>query len=104
MIYKKQAFCQTGKWMQRNLPDIKEPTGGNCLHYVLDMDFQEDRSTARKGKNTLSVLRKFAYNVVRLIQIKEPGDHEMVIDVLDEIADDFSVAARYLFSPIPSFY
>ena len=76
----------------------------NSLHYVLDMDFMEDRSTAKKAKNTLSVLRKFAYNVVRLMQIKVPEGRALVIDVLDEIADDFSVAEKYLFEPIPSFY
>lgn len=76
----------------------------NCLHYVLDNDFFEDRCTAKKGKNVLSVLRKFAYNVIRLIQIKEPEGRNQVIDVLDEIADNIERAEKYLFFPIPSFY
>ena len=76
----------------------------NCLHHVLDEDFLEDKCTARKSKNTLSVLRKTAYNIIRLMQMEQPKDREHVIDVMDEIADDFSVAIRWLFNPIPSFY
>lgn len=76
----------------------------NCLHHVLDEDFLEDKCTAKKSKNTLSVLRKTAYNIIRLMQIDDPKDREQVIDVIDEITDDFSVAERWIFDPIPSFY
>ena len=76
----------------------------NCLHHVLDEDFLEDKCTAKKSKNTLSVLRKTAYNIIRLMQIDAPKDREQVIDVIDEITDDFSVAIRWIFDPIPSFY
>jgi len=76
----------------------------NCLHYVLDEDFKEDRCTAKKSKNNLSVLRKMAYNIVRLLQIKAPKGREQVVDVIDEIADDLSVAIKWIFEPIPSFY
>lgn len=76
----------------------------NCLHYVLDNDFFEDRCTAGKGKNTLSVLRKFAYNIIRLMQMDEPEKRKQVIDVIDEISDNTEVTEKYLFSPIPSFY
>lgn len=40
------------------------------LHYVLDEVFGEDKSTIRKGKNTISVLRKCAYNIARLLQME----------------------------------
>lgn len=76
----------------------------NCLHYVLDEDFQEDRCTARKSKNTLSVLRKTAYNIIRLMQMEAPKDREQVIDVIDEIAEDISIVMKWIFDPIPSFY
>jgi predicted transposase YbfD/YdcC len=76
----------------------------NCLHHVLDEDFLEDKCTARNSKNILSVLRKTAYNIIRLMQIDEPKDRELVIDVIDEITDDFSVAIKWIFDPIPSFY
>ena len=76
----------------------------NCLHYVLDTDFLEDRSTARKSKNVLSVLRKTAYNIIRLMQIDAPKDRKLVIDVIDEITDNFSVVLKWVFDPIPSLY
>lgn len=76
----------------------------NCLHYVLDEDFREDRCTAVKSKNVLSVLRKTAYNIIRLMQMENPKDREQVIDVMDEITDDISVALKWIFDPIPSFY
>ena len=31
-------------------------------------------------------------------------DRELVIDVIDEITDDFSIALKWVFDPIPSFY
>ncbi len=76
----------------------------NCLHHVLDEDFLEDKSTAKRSKNTLSVLRKTAYNIIRFMQMEHPKDREQVIDVIDEIADDFSIAIRWIFEPIPSCY
>lgn len=76
----------------------------NCLHYVLDTDFLEDRSTAKKSKNVLSVLRKTAYNIIRLMQIDAPKDRKLVIDVIDEITDNFSVVLKWVFDPIPSLY
>ena len=38
----------------------------NRLHHVLEDTFREDRSPARKSRNTLSLIRKFAYNILRL--------------------------------------
>lgn len=38
----------------------------NSLHHVLDELFHEDRSAARNSKNNMAVLRKFAYNILRL--------------------------------------
>ena len=48
----------------------------NCLHYVLDETFGEDKSTIRLGKNTMSILRKCAYNTARMLQMENPGSRE----------------------------
>ena len=44
----------------------------NCLHYVRDMAYDEDRSTVRKhnGPGVMATLRNFALNVFRLNHIK----------------------------------
>lgn len=44
----------------------------NCLHYVLDETFGEDKSTIKLGKNIMSILRKCAYNITRLLQMENP--------------------------------
>ena len=43
----------------------------NSLHYVLDDLFREDRSSARKSKNNLAVIRKIAYNLLRIAILRE---------------------------------
>lgn len=47
---------------------------------MLEETFGEDKSTIKLGKNTMSVLRKCAYNIARLLQMEK------------------------IFSPIPSRY
>ena len=76
----------------------------NCLHYVLDESFREDKCTARKSKKVLSVLRKFAYNVIRLIQISDLSENIPVTHVMDDIETDLGIASKYLFKPLPSLY
>ena len=78
-----------------------KPTEGDG---ITDQNFLEDRCTARKFRNVLSVLRKAAYNIIRLMQMESPKGRELIIDVIDEMADDFSVALKWIFEPIPSFY
>lgn len=34
------------------------------------------------------------WNIIRLMQIENPKGRELVIDVIDEMADDFSVALK----------
>jgi hypothetical protein len=36
------------------------------------------------------------------MQMEHPKDREQVIDVIDEIADDISIAIRWIIDPIPS--
>ena len=75
----------------------------DSLHYVLDETFGEDKCTVRKGKEALSVLRKCAYNIARLIQMENPEDRSYIPDVLDDIADNFDLAANYIFRAVPAF-
>lgn len=76
----------------------------NQLHYVLDETFGEDKSTVRQGKNTMSILRKCAYNIVRLLQMENPKGREYVPDVIDDISDELEIGLKMIFSPIPSHY
>lgn len=76
----------------------------NSLHYVLDESFLEDKCSSKKGKIALSVLRKFAYNIIRLVQMKEKYKNTAVIHVMDNMAGKIGEAAQYLFEPTLSFY
>ena len=76
----------------------------NRLHYVLDETFGEDKSTIKKGKNTMSTLHKCSYNIVRLLQMKDQKGREYVPDIIDDICDNLEIDLRMIFSPIPSFY
>ena len=76
----------------------------NSLHYVLDEVFGEDKSTIRKGKNTMSFLRKCAYNIVRLLQMEVPAGREHVPDVIDDVCDNLEIGFRMIFQAVPSHY
>lgn len=54
------------------------------LHYVLDETFGEDKSTIKRGRNTMSMLRKCAYNIARLLQMKDSSKMPNIPDVLDK--------------------
>jgi len=75
----------------------------DSLHYVLDETFGEDKCTVKKGKNALSMLRKCADNIARLLQIESPDGRPYIPDVLDDIADNFELAAKYVFRAVPAF-
>lgn len=73
----------------------------NSLHHVLDDLFREDRSSARKSKNNLAVIRKIAYNLLRIAAIREKkgsGPTEM----RDHFSDDLTLIEKYVFRGIPS--
>lgn len=76
----------------------------NSLHYVLDETFGEDKSTIKLGKNTMSVLRKLAYNIVRLLQMENAERQESIPDVIDNICDNLETGFQMIFRPIPSRY
>lgn len=76
----------------------------NSLHYVLDETFGEDKSTIKLGKNTMSILRKCAYNIVRLLQMENPQDQGGIPDMIDNVCDNLEIGFRMIFSAIPSWY
>lgn len=76
----------------------------NCLHYVLDETFGEDKSTIKLGKNTMSLLRKCAYNIARLLQMENPEGQGGIPDIIDDVCDNLEIGFQMIFSPIPSRY
>ncbi len=75
----------------------------NRLHHVLDDTFREDRSPAKKPKNNLALIRKFAYNILRIAMLA--GDcREIMTEAMDEFSDDPFLRKKYVFSGIKSFY
>ena len=75
----------------------------NRLHHVLDDTFREDRSPAKKSKNNLSLVRKFAYNILRIAQIQK-GSTCPLTEMMDSFADDPELLEKYIFNGIISFY
>lgn len=75
----------------------------NRLHHVLDDTFREDRSPAKKSKISLALIRKFAYNILRLAMLS--GDcGEIMPEAMDEFCDDHALIEKYVFCGINSLY
>lgn len=75
----------------------------NRLHHVLDDAFREDRSPAKKSKNNLALIRKFAYNILRIAILY--GDCAGIMtEAMDDFSDDLLLRKKYVFSGIESFY
>lgn len=75
----------------------------NRLHHVLDDTFREDRSPAKKSKHNLGLIRKFAYNILRIAILS--GDcAELITEAMDDFSDDHLLRKKYVFSGIDSFY
>ena len=75
----------------------------NQLHHVLDDTFREDRSPAKKSRNNLALIRKFAYNILRIAMISESCS-KIMTEAMDDFCDDLSLTEKYVFSGINSFY
>lgn len=73
------------------------------LHHVLDDVFREDRSTATNSKFNLSVIRKFAYNILRLAILKEYPDMSPTL-MMDYFCDNPEALADYIFCEMESLY
>ena len=71
----------------------------NTLHHALDDSFREDRSPAKQSRNNLALIRKFAYNILRLVSIQ----HEISrpnTELMDILCDDQGSLERYIFQEI----
>lgn len=75
----------------------------NRLHHVLDDTFREDRSPAKKSRNNLSLIRKFAYNILRLAMY-ETGMTNIMTEMMDCFCDNAVLRERYVFQGIASLY
>ena len=66
-------------------------------------DIQETRSPAKKSKHNLALVRKFAYNILRIAILY--GDcAEIMTEAMDDFSDDLLLRKKYVFSGIESFY
>ena len=75
----------------------------NQLHHVLDDTFREDRSPARKSRNNLSLIRKYAYNILRLA-IRETGATDIMTEMMDCFCDNAALREQYVFKGIAGLY
>ena len=71
----------------------------NSLHHVLDDLFREDRSSARKSKNNLAVIRKIAYNLLRIAILREKPESGPT-EMRDQFNDDLTLIEKYVFRGI----
>ena len=71
----------------------------NSLHHVLDDTFREDRSSARKSKNNLALIRKFAFNILKIACIQDDAG-KGIQEMSDWFTDDISLIAKYVFNGI----
>ena len=71
----------------------------NSLHYVLDDLFREDRSSAGKSKNNLAVIRKTAYNLLRIAILREKTESGPT-EMRDQFNDDLTLIEKYVFRGI----
>lgn len=75
----------------------------NRLHHVLDDTFREDRSPEKKSKNNLALIRKYAYNILRIAMLAGDCPQNMP-EAMDEFHDEAYLMEKYVFSGIKSFY
>ena len=75
----------------------------NRLHHVLDDTFREDRSPAKKSRNNLSLIRKYAYNILRLAMY-ETGLTNIMTEMKDCFCDNAALREQYVFQGIASLY
>ena len=71
----------------------------NSLHHVLDDLFREDRSSARKSRNNLAVIRKIAYNLLRIAILREKTESGPT-EMRDQFNDDLTLIEKYVFRGI----
>lgn len=74
----------------------------NNLHHVLDDLFREDRSSARKTKNNLSLIRKICFNVCQA-GIHNEYPKYGTTQMMDMFSDNKELLAQYIFNGIKAF-
>ena len=62
-----------------------------------DDTFREDRSPAKKSRNNLSLIRKYAYNILRLAMY-ETGLTNIMTEMMDSFCDNAALREQYVFS------
>ena len=72
----------------------------NSLHYILDETYQEDKSTIRRGMAVMSVIRKTAYNIIRIIAQKTGRMKELFRVIYEEVAGNWEMAIKYIFQSV----
>lgn len=70
-----------------------------AIHHSLDDVFREDRSPAKKSRNNMALIRKFAYNILRIAIIKS-GKNIGVQEMMDEFDASWSLVEQFVFSEI----
>lgn len=75
----------------------------NRLHHVLDDTFREDRSPAKKSRNNLALIRKYAYNILRLA-MHETGITNIMTEMMDCFCDNADLREQYVFKGIAGLY
>lgn len=75
----------------------------NRLHHVLDDTFREDRSPAKKSRNNLALIRKYAYNILRLAMLATEKTCIMT-EMMDCFCDNAALREQYIFKGIASLY
>ena len=75
----------------------------NRLHHVLDDTFREDSSPAKKSRNNLALIRKYAYNILRLSML-EAGMTNIMTEMMDCFCDNAVLREQYVFQGITGLY
>lgn len=90
MSAKEAAKCRRDHWAVENR-----------LHHVLDDTFREDRSPAKGSKINLALIRKFAYNILRVFMVEQHITTPFT-EVMDLFSDSPNLLGKYLFNGIAS--
>lgn len=64
---------------------------------MLDESFREDRTPAKKSKNNLALIRKFAYNILKIAMLHKACSQVMT-EAMDDFCDDLYLMERYVAS------
>ena len=61
------------------------------------------KAAAKESKNNLALIRKYAYNILRLAMLSGTCT-EIMTEAMDEFSDDHSLIEKYVFNGIKSLY